>query len=85
MKKILFVLTASVLSFTALMAQDTLHMRVPPSKYYVDQWPSRYDTIDTLVCDFEFRGESHGIFHEAYKMFTVDSLTIYGVAAALEI
>lgn len=84
MKKILFVLTASVLSFTALMAQNTLHMRVPPSKYYVDQWPSRYDTIDTLVCNFEFRVESHGIFHEAYKMFTVDSLTIYGVAAALE-
>ena len=91
MKKIvLFLFLASAMT-ASLQAQDTLHvhdMRLI-SKYFVPQWPNEFEEIidkgDTLIHGFlDQVGENLEQSKEiAYKMYTGDTLQVYGIAASL--
>lgn len=76
MKKIFF-LAALVAMFGGLAnAQDTLYRDTPLSNYYCTFWP------DTTDIGFGFHDYSYGRI-TAKRFVTQDTLTVYGIAAAV--
>ncbi len=66
-------------------AQDTLHIRIPPSNYFTDIWPAGHynggtDTFRCNVLPFAADGNTSA---EAFRKYTKDTLVVYGIAASM--
>ena len=88
MKKTLFFGAAmATMLWSATFAQDTLHTRVPPSRYFTDNWPVGFYNAsdeDTLRCQFYWFSAGYNIAAEAFRKYTKDTITVYGIAASME-
>ena len=59
-------------------AQDTLHTHILPGNYYCNYWQT-FDTMGNLYN----HGSSQNIDAEAFRLFSEDTLVVYGIAAAM--
>ncbi len=70
---------------TEVCAQDTIHSRTPQDGYFTDVWPASFVNggTDTFRCNQTwFTAEALDVI-QAYKKFSKDTLTIYGIAAGM--
>lgn len=85
MKKIILLIAALAGVCSGVAAQDTISTTMPSSNYFIYQWPwdsvSEKDSIKVEL--WENRGATFAD-QEAYLMVSPDTLTIYGLATALD-
>ena len=77
-QKILFFIAALALTATIAVAQDTIHTTTPPENYFYNYW-HHYKPGDTVFCDAPL---VYGLNYKGITMFSVDTITIYGIAIA---
>ena len=67
-------------------AQDTVHTLGLPDRYFSDVWVVGFDSnrTNTYRCDFSYFVASYHSMTQAFRKFSKDSLTIYGIAVSLE-
>ena len=80
MKKTMFAAVAALVLAGSLAAQPTVHSNVPPANYYQAwTWPTFTDSMG----DVQHWEGGYCTDQEAYLIENCDTLTIYGIAAAL--
>jgi len=85
MKHSIVFLTAIIAMLTStLLAQDTVHTRIPPANYFTPIWPVSYvNDGKPLICLFDYQTEDWHTKAQTFYKYTNDSLTIYGIAASM--
>ena len=84
-KTVLLIAALAAIMGCNVSAQDTLHIRIPPSNYFTDIWPASFYSAgeDTFRCNMLFYGQHIRRDAEAFRKYTKDTLIVYGIAASL--
>ncbi len=89
MKKNIAILAFLMTLINPVIAQDTIHVRHidTMARYYIPVWCNNFEynsTLDAYRGWVNFQGESFSFAkEEAFRMYTDDTLQVYGIAACL--
>ena len=89
MKKNIAILAFLMALINPVIAQDTIHVRHldTMARYYIPVWCNIFEynpTLDAYLGWVNFQGESFSFAkEEAFRMYTDDTLQVYGIAACL--